>query len=284
VNAVGREALVTEAIVLRTIPYGEADLILTLFTRARGRLSALARAARKSMRRFSGALDMFTLSSLHLRGHTGGDLWTLESAQPVRTFASLALDMGAFAHASYGTELLRELSPAEVPEEPALDLLLALFAELEAHGAHAQVLRAFELALLDVVGLSPVLDRCVGCGVTELDGRGMLLDPARGGVCCASCAALARQPGVRPLSGPARQALARAQAAPDLAAARMLAPEAEAATEARDAMLALLLGHVGKPLRSLEFIAKMSGAARARRDQASEPQAPPDEPADEPKG
>ncbi|HWN68043.1 MAG TPA: DNA repair protein RecO [Haliangium sp.] len=274
----GREALVTEAIVLRAIPYGEADLILTLYTRARGRLSALARAARKSKRRFSGALDMFTLSSLQLRGHASGDLWTLQAAQPVRAFASLALDMGAFAHASYGTELLRELSPAEVPDEPALDLLLALFAQLEAHGPHAQVLRAFELALLDVLGLAPVLDRCVGCGTTELDGRGMLLDPGRGGVCCASCAALARQSGVRPLSGPARQALARAQAALDLAAACTLAPEAAVAAEARDAMLALLLGHVGKPLRSLEFIAKVSGAARARRDQASEPGLPDESP------
>jgi DNA repair protein RecO (recombination protein O) len=268
---VGREALVTEAIVLRAIPYGEADLILTFFTRARGRLSALARAARKSKRRFSGALELFTLSSLHLGGRASGDLWTLQAAQPVRAFASLALDMACFAHASYGTELLRELSPAEVPDEPALDLVLALFAELEAHGAHAQVLRAFELALLDIIGLSPVLDRCVGCGATELDGRGMLLDASRGGVCCASCAALARQAGVRPLSGPARQALALAQAAPDLTAARALAPEAAAASEARDAMLALLLGHVGKPLRSLEFISKMSGAARARRDHASEP-------------
>ena len=256
---------------LRAVPYGEADLILSFYTRARGRLSALARAARKSQRRFSGALDMFTLSSLHLRGRPSADLWTLEAAQPVRAFVSLALDMGTCAHASYGTELLRELSPVEAPDEPALDLLLALFSELEAHGAHAQVLRAFELALLDIVGLSPVLDRCVGCGATELDGRGMLLDPGRGGVCCASCAALARQGGVRPLSGPARQALARAQAAPDLATARLLTPDAAAAAEARDAMLSVLLGHVGKPLRSLEFIVKMSGAARAHRGPASEP-------------
>jgi DNA repair protein RecO (recombination protein O) len=269
--AVARETLVTEGIVLRAIPYGEADQILTLYTRARGRLSALARAARKSKRRFSGALGTFTLSSMHLRGQPGADLWTLQSAEPVRSFASLALDVGAFAHASYGTELLRELSPVEVPDEPALDLLLALYAELEAHGPHAQVLRAFELALLDVLGLAPVLDRCVGCGSTQLDGRGMVLDPGRGGVCCASCAALARQAGVRPLSGPARQALARAQAVPDPAAARLLTPDAAAAAEARDVMIALLLGHVGKPLRSLEFITKMSGAAKARRDREAHP-------------
>lgn len=262
--------MVTDAIVLRAIPYGEADLIVTLYTRARGRLSALARAARKSQKRFSGALGMFTLSSMQLRGRPGTELWTLQSAEPVRSFASLALDVGAFAHASYGTELLRELSPPEVPDQAALDLELAFYAELDAGGPHAQVLRAFELALLDILGLAPVLERCVGCGTAELDQRGMVLDPGRGGVCCAQCAALARQAGVRPLSGPARQVLARAQAVPDLAAARALNPDAEAAAEARDALIAVLLGHVGKPLRSLEFITKLSGAARARRGRARE--------------
>jgi DNA repair protein RecO (recombination protein O) len=261
--------MVTEAIVLRAIPYGESDLIATLYTRARGRLSTMARAARKSQKRFGGALGMFTLSSMQLRGRPGTELWTLQTAEPVRSFASLALDVGAFAHASYGTELLRELSPPEVPDETALDLVLAFYTELETGGPHAQVLRAFELALLDILGLAPVLDRCVGCGTTELDQRGgMVLDPSRGGVCCAQCAALARQAGVRPLSGPARQVLARAQAVPDLATARTLDPDPEAAAEARDALISLLLDHVGKPLRSLEFITKMSGAARARRDRA----------------
>lgn len=272
-----REALVTDAIVLRAIPYGEADLIATLYTRARGRLSALARAARKSQKRFSGALGMFTLSSMQLRGRPGTELWTLQAAEPVRSFASLALDVGAFAHASYGTELLRELSPPEVPDETALELVLAFYTELATSGPHAQVLRAFELALLDILGLAPVLDRCVGCGTAELDQRAMVLDPSRGGVCCTQCAALARQAGVRPLSGPARQVLARAQAVPDLASARALNPEPEAAAEARDALIAVLLGHVGKPLRSLEFITKVSGAARARRERARDFETEPDD-------
>lgn len=267
------ESLTTEAVVLRVVPYAEADLILTLYTRARGRLSALARAARKSRRRFSGALDVFTLSSAQLRGRPGAELWTLQTATPVRSFNALALDMGAFAHASYGTELVRELSPAEVPDEPLLELLLTLYGALETHGPHAQVLRAFELALLGCLGLAPVLDRCVGCDTSALDGRGMVLDIGRGGVCCAQCAAMARAVGVRPITGQARRLLAEAQAVPGLDDARALAPDAETAAEGRDAMLALLLDHVGKPLRALEFIAKMSGAARSRREGARSPDA-----------
>jgi DNA repair protein RecO (recombination protein O) len=260
-----RESLTTEAIVLRSIAYGDADLIVTLYTRGRGRLSALARGARKSTRRFSGALGLFTVSSMQLRGRPGGELWTVHSAEPVRSFAHLATDMGAFAHASYGTELARELTAAEQPDELVLDLLVELYQVLAEHGPSAQLLRVFELRLLGIIGLAPVLDRCVGCGTEAVDGRGVVLDSARGGVCCAACAALARQVGVRPLSGPARRILADAQAAPSLAAARGQSPNPEVAAEARDALLSIVLGHVDRPLRSLEFIAKVSGAARARR-------------------
>lgn len=263
-----RESLTTEALVLRSVAYGDADLIVTLYTRVHGRLSAMARGARKSKRRFSGALGLFTISSAQLRGRAGGELWTLQGAEPVRSFASLAHDMGAFAHASYGTELVRELTAAEQPDEQILDLLVALYQVLEAHGPAAQVLRAFELRLLDIIGLAPVLDRCAGCGTGDVDGRGMVLDLARGGVCCAGCAALARNAGVRPLSGAARRVLAEAQAVPSLEAARARAPEPEIAAEARDALLAIVLDHVGKPLRSLEFIAKVTGATRLRRDNA----------------
>lgn len=261
-----RESLTTEALVLRSVPYGDADLIVTLYTRVRGRLSALARAARKSTRRFSGALGLFTLSSVQLRGRSGGDLWTLQGADAVQSFATLAHDMGAFAHASYATELARELTAAEQPDEHILDLLLELYQLLQADGPHPQVLRSFELTLLDILGLAPVLDRCVGCGSEDVDGRGVVLDAARGGVSCARCAAMARAVGVRPLSGAARRVLAEAQSAPSLAAARAHAPAPDAAAEARDALLSLVLGHVGKPLRSLEFITKVSGAARSRRD------------------
>lgn len=259
-----RESLSTQAILLRSVPYRDADLILTLYTAARGRLSALARSARKSYKRFGGALQLFTVSTVHLSTR-GGELWTLGSAELGESFAGLAGDMACFAHASYATELVRELTAAEQPDEHLLALIVELYRCLHDQGPSLSMLRAFELFLLDLLGLAPVLDRCVGCGSADVDGRGVVLDPSRGGVCCQRCAALSRSPGVRPLSGAARQVLAAVQSAPSLAQARDLAFAQDHAAEARDALLALLLGHVGKPLRSLEFIAKMSGAARQLR-------------------
>lgn len=261
-----RESLTTEALVLRSVGYGEADLIVTLYTRARGRLVALARGARKSKRRFGGGLELFTLSSVQLGGRSGAELWTLQSAEPGRSFASLALNMGAFAHAGYATELVRELTATEQPEAMVLDLLLELYQALTEYDPSPMTLRAFELRLLDIIGLAPVLDRCVGCGTGDVDGRGLVLDVSRGGVCCVGCAALSRRVGVRSLSGAARRVLAACQGASSLEAARAICPEPEVAAEVRDALLAIVLEHVGKPLRSLEFIAKVTGASRSYRN------------------
>lgn len=251
-----------DAIVLRRVEYGEADLIVTLLTRERGKLSALARGARRSKRRFGGALGLFTIASVELRRRAGAELWTLSGAAPARVFPELSADLTALSHGSYGTELVRELVPAEQPEERLFALLVELYEALRA-GASTSMLRAFELALLGAIGLAPVLDRCVACGGDDL-ARGGVLDPDRGGAVCASCAARSRSLGVRPIDDDARRFLATAQRAASLADARALdAVEGDVPPRARDAMLALVSYHVGKPLKSVEFIAKLSGALRS---------------------
>jgi DNA repair protein RecO (recombination protein O) len=246
------------AVVLKKVAYGEADVIVTLYARDIGKLSALARSARRSQRRFGAALDLFTVSNAELRPHRGGELWTLGSAETTASYADLARDVGTLAHASYGTELVRELSAPEQPEPAVFDLLLELFRALTARGARIDVLRAFELALLGEVGLAPQLDACSACGRREeisLE-RGAVLDPARGGVVCASCAPASRSAGVRPLETRARSLLVAAQRARG-ALGTVDLPHGDEAADARDAMLALLAHHIGRPLRTLEFIDKI---------------------------
>jgi len=254
------EILRSPAVVLRKVPYGEADVIATLLVRERGKLSALARSARRSRRRFAGALELFTVSTVELRPHRG-ELWTLSSADVVESFAELARDMGCLAHASYGTELVRELSAAEQPEEELFDLLLDLYRALARRGARVDVLRAFELAALDLAGVAPVLDACAACGRTDsfsLD-RGAVLDASRGGAICSGCAPASRGAGVRPLPAGARALLVAAQRAARSGAglAAVELPSGDDAADARDAALTLVGHHIGKPLRTLEFMGKM---------------------------
>jgi DNA repair protein RecO (recombination protein O) len=260
----------SDGVVLRLIPYGDADQVATLFTRNDGRITALARGARRSKRRFGAALGHLVVSQLGLRPRVRGDLWTLESAQIVEDFTALAGDVAAYAHASYAIELLRELTPAEVAEPELLDLTIALHHSLAAGGPSPAVLRAFELSLLEAAGSAPVLDACASCGTTDLDGGGTVFDPGRGGAICARCAAASRGPAVRPLPAAARAYLLEARAAAQLADARALDDPDEAArvdhAAARDAMLGMLTHLLGRPLRTVEFIGKVQTASRRREE------------------
>lgn len=250
-----------DAVVVRRVDYGEADVIATLFTRAHGKVSALARSARKSRKRFGGGLGLLTVSRIEMRrAKRGSEMWTLVSASPSRTFASLAADMAALTHASYGTELVRELTAAEQPEARVFDLLLELYGALESHGAVPMMLRVFELRLLEYVGLGPMLEGCASCGDTDL-GRAVIHLGA-GGALCVRCAPRATGVGVRPLSDDARALLLTAQNAAEIESVAALELDPGAAKEARDTMLALLGQHLGKPLRSLQFASKLGAGPR----------------------
>ena len=99
-------SLSTPAIVLRAVNYGEADRIVTLFGRETGRLSALARGARKSQRRFAGGLGLCAVGVASLRERAGADLLTLESFDATAAHVALGTDVARLAHAAYAAELV----------------------------------------------------------------------------------------------------------------------------------------------------------------------------------
>lgn len=244
------------ALVLRRTEYGESDLIVSLYCRSLGKVSALARSARKSRKRFGAGLGIFTLSEVSLQAKDKRELWTLLSAAPRRSYETLAVDLGCMAQASYGTELVRELTPAEQPEPDIFDLLAALFESLSQDGAKVGRLRVFELRLLAHLGLAPLFSSCVSCGSQDFD-AGAILDPSRGGVLCRNCAPDARGFGVRTLDTETITYLTSAQECPRLRDGDALEGSA-VAVAARQAMLSLMYWHVGKPLKSVDFIAKLS--------------------------
>jgi DNA repair protein RecO (recombination protein O) len=253
----------TDGVVLRATPVGESDLVVMLFTRELGRVSAIARGARSSRRRFGGALGMMVHSELALARRTRGtELWNLERAIAISDLGAVAAaDPIVLGHASYGLELVRELTPAEVPEPEVLDLLVGLWRAL-AGGASPSLLRAFELTLCERLGSGVSLDRCCGCGrVDDLDG-GAVFDPVRGGVVCRTCAPGCRGLGVRPMSAAVRHYLCAAAAAGlEDAAALEVADDDRA--QARDLMLGFVGHLVGKPLRSVAFVAQVHAGLRS---------------------
>ncbi|MEZ5078206.1 MAG: DNA repair protein RecO [Solirubrobacterales bacterium] len=179
----------TEAIVLRSIRYGEADRILHLYSRQRGRIGAIAKGARKPRSRFGGRLEPFFRLDLVL--HEGrGDLLTVTGVTTVDGYPRLRASGPAIAAGARACDAVLRLLDAAEPNPPAYNLLcryLALLddpAELEA--ARLEAALSFRIKLALAAGFSPELGSCTRCGEAEhLAG----FSGAAGGVVCASCEA-----------------------------------------------------------------------------------------------
>ncbi|MEQ8457775.1 MAG: DNA repair protein RecO [Sandaracinaceae bacterium] len=176
----------TAAVVLRSVAYGESDRILTLLTEAHGKLAVMARGARKSTRRFGGALEPYALIEADC-ALGRGDLGRLAEARLVRAFPGVLADLTRMSVAAAGLELVREVLPdRETPDPRLLPTVIRFFELSERLGTDA--LRfAFALRVLNIAGLSPNLASCGRCGVEAPEGRAALFDPGLGAIVCRSC-------------------------------------------------------------------------------------------------
>jgi DNA repair protein RecO (recombination protein O) len=179
----------TQAIVLRSIRYGEADRILHLYTPDRGRIGAIAKGARRARSRFGARLEPFF--SLRLVLHEGrGDLFTVSSADTITAHAALrehAVTLDAAARACDAVSRLFETTDPHPEVFALLGNELALLAADPAHARPANGL-AFRLKLLLAAGIVPQLASCTACGEPEHLGG---FSAAAGGVVCRSCEAAA---------------------------------------------------------------------------------------------
>jgi DNA repair protein RecO (recombination protein O) len=182
-------SLKTEAIVLRSIRYGEGDRVLHLYTPGRGRVAAIAKGARKARSRFGGRLEpFFRLRLVLYEGR--GDLPTVTAAETVAGYPRLREDHGALDSAARACDAVARLFEDGDPNPAVFHLLgnqLALLDSDAARAGRANQL-AFRIKLLLAAGLAPHLDACAACGEREhLVG----FSGAAGGVVCAACEASA---------------------------------------------------------------------------------------------
>lgn len=198
-------AVKTEAVVLRSMRYGEADRILHVYTPARGRVGAIAKGVRRARSRFGGRLEPFFRLKLEL--HEGrGELMTVTGAQTVDAYAHLRGDARALDAAARACDAVGRLFETSEPHPGVFNVLcrkLALLDEqaggrvpdvdttgLSPTGAAPAASRAgalaFRLKLLLAAGLAPQLGACASCGEREhLVG----FSGAAGGVVCGACEA-----------------------------------------------------------------------------------------------
>lgn len=178
-------SLKTEAIVLRSIRYGEADRVLHLYTPENGRLSAIAKGVRRARSRFGARLEPFFHIAVML--HEGrGELYTVTGADTLTSHAALRDSAAALDAAARACDAVSRLFETDDPHPEVFALLsneLSLLTTMPAAACPANGL-AFRLKLLLAAGIVPQLGSCAGCGEREhLTG----FSAAAGGVVCNSC-------------------------------------------------------------------------------------------------
>lgn len=177
----------TDALLLRSAPFGETDRVVTLLTREHGKLACIARGARNSKHRFAGTLEPLCLLRVSIDERRGG-LPVLRASELARYFSRLLSNRERMAAAFAALELLRELCPEHAPEPEQLELGVALLAALDDGATEPiAVLACFELKALSVAGFAPQLDRCGSCGKRPLPTQSARFDPVDGHLICRAC-------------------------------------------------------------------------------------------------
>lgn len=175
----------TEAVVLRSIRYGEADRVLHLYSADRGRIGAIAKGARRTRSKLGGRLE--PLSCVRLILHQGrGDLCTVSSADTVHAHPALRENRAPLERASEACEAVLRLLDSAEPNPAAYNLLRNQLTVLDANplaATRAQSL-AFRLKLLLASGFAPELGSCVSCGEAD---QIVGFSPAGGGIVCSGC-------------------------------------------------------------------------------------------------
>src|SRR5947209_3294360 len=153
----------SEAIVLRTYPLREADLLVTLFTRAEGKVRGVARSAKKSKRRFGGALEPLTYVRAFYDVRERQDLARLDACEVLESPLAFEVSYTRAVALGHIAELLDELLPEHEANDAIFRLTLSVLHVLIGPEVWMPV-TYFELWLTRLVGFLPELNECVVCG------------------------------------------------------------------------------------------------------------------------
>lgn len=158
----GMSLLTSEAVVLRTWPMREADLIVSLFTRDYGRLRGVARSALRSRKRFGGALEPMTVARAWFAERPHQELARLDRLEIISSPLTAPIDHLRMAVLSFYAELLEQTLPERDPQETVFRLLLSVLEQTTVEQPWMP-LTYFQLWMTRLMGLLPEISRCTLC-------------------------------------------------------------------------------------------------------------------------
>src|SRR5271168_1585989 len=171
-----------EAIVLRTYPLRESDLLVTLFTRLEGKVKGVARAAMKSRRRFGGALEPLSYVRAFYDDREGQELARLDSCDVIESPMASEVSYPRAVALAHVAELLDELMPDREASDAVFRLSLAVLQQMRA-ASYWMPLTYFELWMTRLMGFLPEFAECIVCG-RELDGHRACYHALADGLVC----------------------------------------------------------------------------------------------------
>lgn len=189
----------SEALVVRTVEVGEADVIATFVTEQVGKVAAIARGARKGSKRLGGALEPVHTLGVLLEDR-GTEIATVKEARVTRARTGVLARLDAMEAAGVALRWARHAFPPRTPEPQGWRVLIELLDVLDAGVASVKgELARAGLAMLSALGYALDLEQCVVCGRPCPQDRLACVDPARGGLVCRACggASSVLEPGVR---------------------------------------------------------------------------------------
>lgn len=233
-----------EAIVVGMMDYRESDRIVHLYAKEHGRLSGVARGAKKSVKRFGGAFELFARISFSFL--PAENLVAIGTAEPLTIYPGIRASLAKIAHASYACELVTALTPEKLPNSRVYRLLSAYLEHLDISPEDPSDRHFLEINLLNILGYRPPLDSCQGCGAPINEDGGFWSSHRAQGIFCAGCS-----------SGGARieaSSISLLLAAMKTGRFGVIRFNAEELGGVERFMEAFIAGNIGRPLKSLAFL------------------------------
>ena len=244
----------TPAVILKRTDLGEADRIVTFFSRDVGKIRAVAKGVRRTTSRSAGHLEPFTLSDVMFA--VGRELDVISQADTLEAFREIREDLELTTHAYYLAEVVDLLTEDRLENRDVFDTLVEGLHSLRATHDPRMVLIVFHLRLLEALGYRPELRECVSCRATIEPNRNHF-SALLGGVLCPACGP--REPTARDIGTSALKLLRFVQQA---RGQRAVSVPPEVGREA-EALLRDYAEHiVERRLRSPALIARVQEAGR----------------------
>ena len=250
-----RFSLATPAIVLRTRPYGESDRIVSFLTEKHGKITGIAKGAKRSHKRFVNSLEPFSLVNLRFQDRPHSNLVLILAADLSLGFKNLISSLEKIAFASYMVEITDGLIGDRDENSLVFHHLKTGLNFLEDQDTSLSFLTSFELKLLGLTGYQPVLVGCKRCGKERDSGLPVQwhFSPMEGGILCEHCSRSTRE--ILPISATTLAALVDLQQTRGELAARVPLPSA-VLEEIRIILLRFIQFQTDREIKSAPFLAK----------------------------